>query len=161
MDCPTNIRELAQALQIPFSALQVPCIFCKNHLGRVDLQQFVYKSLSLVWREGWPYGVCVKCLAMRCRVQVWRGYEASVDVTGLEKCLGERFGDQLIRCLVCLSPLTPLDKVDMVAKNRQFHKISGNFRGTCRSCSVAPGVLPAVEESTSGLITSALAELRR
>lgn len=156
----TNLAHLARELEIPVTHLSITCIFCNKTVQKRELLQFVYKDLKVVWRKQWPYVTCVKCLAVKTRISAWRGYEGSGDVTAVERDTGTPFGDLVVRCIVCVSKLTALEKIDMVSKGRKFHKVYGNYRGICCTCSSDPAVVSAVSQSTVGILEEALQELR-
>lgn len=158
---PRTVTGLARNLDIELRNLQLNCVYCTQHLSRRDLYKQIEKSIRVVWRGGFPYGVCSRCLVFNQQIAAWRRHSRSAYVCAVEADEGRPLGDILVRCVICLTPLNALEKVMMVARHRRFHKIGSNWRGLCETCASNPAVENAVNDQTALETTRQAARLRR
>nr|APX52871.1 E6 protein [human papillomavirus 86]APX52889.1 E6 protein [human papillomavirus 86] len=131
---PTNIFVLCQEYEVEFDNLRLLCIFCKNELTEGELLSFALKELLLVWKHGFPHGVCLKCICREAKVRELRHWEHSSYGSTVEQDTGVSLAHLNIRCHACFKPLCWPEKLHMVELNLHFHKIAGQWTGKCSNC---------------------------
>lgn len=131
---PKTLVSLCAALEITLDELNLSCIFCKGDLTLDELESFTKRHFRVIWRSGFPYGVCWACTFTKAREQGWRHHTFSAGATTVELDTGIPLGDLHIRCTVCLKPTTYLEKLAVVSRGGRFHKIGHHWRGFCTAC---------------------------
>nr|WBM83419.1 E6 protein [human papillomavirus 87] len=131
---PTNIFLLCQEYEVDFDNLRLLCIFCKKELTESELLAFALRELLLVWRFGFPYGVCLQCLFREAKKRELRHWEYSSYGPTVEEETGVALALQNIRCHACCKPLCWPEKEHMIHANLHFHKIAGKWTGKCSNC---------------------------
>lgn len=134
MDRPRTILQLTQHLNIPVEDLLVPCKFCKRFLTLIELLQFDYKNLQLIWHEDLVYGCCCSCAYASAAFEFKNHFEFQVVGKQIEEITQQSIGFINIRCVFCLKNLDLLEKLDNCARHQQFFKVRGNWKGLCRHC---------------------------
>ncbi|ABV80245.1 E6 [Ursus maritimus papillomavirus 1] len=132
---PRSVRDLCLELDIEVGHLNLNCVYCKKWLSASDKGAFDRKCLKLIWKKGFPYGVCALCLYYNLQVSLWRHFRRSAYGLTLEKETGIPLGDLLIRCMQCGKILLAEEKVVMVEEGTRFHNVCGVWRGQCLMCS--------------------------
>ncbi|AAY32853.1 E6 [Tursiops truncatus papillomavirus 2] len=137
------LNELCAQLHLPVEEILINCCFCNCQLSERSKWEQIYKDFKLVWREGWPHGICHKCQEIHAVKASWRGYEQSAYACYVEEETGTPLGDIYMRCLYCWIPLTGAEKIHMVEDRRHFIKINGYWKGLCHRCLWNPPRLAA------------------
>nr|WGU21304.1 E6 [Firstpapillomavirinae PV-HMU-1] len=135
---PLYLDDLSAFLDIPLDDIRVTCAFCDTVLPARDKRAFVKKLLCLVWRAGWPHGICWRCLEVTAVKDSWRNYRRSCHALTVEHEAGQPLADMFIRCVGCWAPLTNEEKIDMVDTGRHLHNIGGYWKGFCGTCTRDP-----------------------
>lgn len=132
---PQTVKELGDRLCIPFEDILLPCRFCERFLPYIDLLQFDFKVLQLIWtEEDLVFACCCTCAHASAQFEFARYYERSVTGREIEQVEQKRIGLIPVRCQFCLKLLDFLEKIDICYKRQQFHKVRGNWKGRCRLC---------------------------
>nr|AET51802.1 early protein E6 [Human papillomavirus type 53]ANY26604.1 oncoprotein E6 [Human papillomavirus type 53]ANY26606.1 oncoprotein E6 [Human papillomavirus type 53] len=131
---PRTLHQLCEVVNKPLLELQLGCVFCKKALTASEVYNFAYKDLRVVYRDGYPYGVCKFCLLFYSKVRKLRYYNCSVYGASLEALTKKKLSDLLIRCYRCQHPLTPEEKQLHCDYKKRFHKISHMWTGSCLTC---------------------------
>nr|WJJ59282.1 MAG: E6 protein [Arctocephalus gazella papillomavirus 2] len=132
---PRTLPGLLRELGLSLNTVLLSCAFCNDVLSVRELCKFNRKNLCLVWKKGFPFGVCSPCLLLEAQIFFWRHFEYSVCAQTLEKELQGALGELQLRCYSCYTFLDIEDKRRMVAQGRRFHRIQGLWRGICVLCS--------------------------
>lgn len=135
---PKSLLGLCELLDLHPSELLLNCCFCSCILDYPELWSFIHRGLNVVWKKGWPYGICLKCINFQAILDNLRNYECSAYTATVEEETGYCIDDLQVRCAGCWGLLTRVEKQWMQEYNRRYHKISGNWRGICFFCSRPP-----------------------
>ncbi|ADJ96353.1 E6 protein [Phocoena phocoena papillomavirus 4] len=131
---PCLLEDLCSSLHLQPEDLLLTCIFCKKHLSEPDIWQFIYKNLLVVWRHGWPFGICWRCVDFQAKLERLRHYERSAYAATVEIDTGLPLSALQIRCTGCWKQLSFTEKYSHIRWNLRFHKIANNWRGFCNFC---------------------------
>ncbi|QAB08758.1 E6 [Macaca fuscata papillomavirus 2] len=131
---PKNVFLLCRNFGLELQDLQLVCVFCTEVLSDVDVVSFAYKELYLVWKKGFPYAACSKCLVLAAKFRQYRHWQHSAYASTIEAETGVCLDNILVRCYLCRKPLCAVEKAKHVELQRRYHKISGHWRGTCLQC---------------------------
>nr|WDS49650.1 MAG: E6 protein [Neophocaena asiaeorientalis asiaeorientalis papillomavirus 3] len=139
MDEDSNtIPRLCADFDLTTDELILPCIFCKKTLQAFDIWTNTVRHLKVIWRKGFPYGACRRCLEVLALVEGWRKFEWSAGAATVELHTGKALGDLFMRCMGCFKPMSHLDKITQVEEKRNFTRIGGHWRGICVTCLFSP-----------------------
>lgn len=132
---PKSVKELADRLAIPLVDLLLPCKFCKRFLSYIELVSFDFKRLQLLWTtEDFVYASCTSCLYATAQYEFIKFFEATVIGRQIEIVEQKPVGEIPIRCRFCLGLLDLIEKLDICARHKEFHKVRNNWKGVCRLC---------------------------
>ena len=134
MERPRTVQVLSRHLEIPIEDLLVPCKFCERFLTYIELLQFDYKQLQLIWIEDLVYALCSSCAYASAAFEYKNYLEGTVKGREIEQVTQQSVGFITIRCIYCLKHLDLLEKLDNCARHQQFFKVRGNWKGLCRHC---------------------------
>ncbi|ADJ96341.1 E6 protein [Phocoena phocoena papillomavirus 1] len=133
-----TIPQLCADFDLTTDELILLCIFCKKTLQAFDIWAHTVRGLLVVWRKGFPFAACRKCLEVLALVDGWRRFEYAAYASTVEAETGKPLGDIPIRCMGCFKSMTSLDKITHVEEKKRFHKIGGCWRGFCVTCIFTP-----------------------
>lgn len=139
-DRPRTLPGLLAFLELPIEDLQLNCIFCKKILFEGELWGFTFRGLRLVWRGGYPHGVCFACLERELHIQGLRHHRRTALASGVEAETGKALGDLKVRCLYCAYILSHRDLAHVLSDNGIFYLIGERWRTICPWCK--SGVCP-------------------
>nr|AGU90824.1 E6 [Human papillomavirus type 70] len=131
---PYKLPDLCTALDTTLHDITIDCVYCKTQLQQTEVYEFAFSDLFIVYRNGEPYAACQKCIKFHAKVRELRHYSNSVYATTLESITNTKLYDLSIRCMSCLKPLCPAEKLRHVNTKRRFHQIAGSYTGQCRHC---------------------------
>ena len=131
---PTSVGDYCKRFKIPFDQLCFPCLFCKTSLTTLQLNSFVHKQLSLVWKSGVCHACCNSCLKITARYECQNYFQCYVSGSLIEDFLGIPLWDLIVRCLECLSKLSYVEKLDCICAGEKFYLVRGHWRSFCREC---------------------------
>ncbi|ASC49548.1 E6 [Bovine papillomavirus] len=131
---PHSIQELLECYGLSFYDLYLLCIFCDNLLTYADCDHFEYAELNLVWRNGWPYGVCKSCCSRAGHWECVRFYQFSMLGNDVESHTGCTLLQLSVRCYACLKKLNLTEKLEHVWKGVAFHCVKDRWKGICNNC---------------------------
>ena len=134
MERPRTVQVLSQNLGIPIEDLLIPCKFCDRFLAYIELLQFDYKQLQLIWIDELVYACCSSCAHASAAFEYKNYLEGTVQGRQIEEVTQRSIGFITIRCIYCLKFLDLLEKLDNCARHQQFYKVRGNWKGLCRHC---------------------------
>lgn len=133
-DQPRTIPGLLLSLELQIEDLLLNCAFCCKTLYEAELWAFTFRGLRLVWRDGYPFGVCFACLERHMRIQSLRYHRRTARATGVEADTGRALGDLKVRCIYCALVIAQIDLVDLVAEDAVFYLIGERWRTICPWC---------------------------
>nr|AYA94278.1 MAG: E6 protein [Human papillomavirus] len=131
---PRTVQELSASLQVPVGDLLLKCKFCERFLCLIELLQFDYKALQLIWIDDFAYGCCSSCAYASAAFELKNYLEKFVIGREIEQETGQGIGFIVIRCVFCLKRLDLLEKLDICCRHQHFYKVRGNWKGVCRHC---------------------------
>nr|AEI61318.1 early protein E6 [human papillomavirus 35] len=131
---PYKLHDLCNEVEESIYEICLNCVYCKQELQRSEVYDFACYDLCIVYREGQPYGVCMKCLKFYSKISEYRRYRYSVYGETLEKQCNKQLCHLLIRCITCQKPLCPVEKQRHLEEKKRFHNIGGRWTGRCMSC---------------------------
>ena len=124
---PLTVQQLSDKLTVPVVDLLLPCNFCNRFLTYLELRQFDYKNLQLIWTE--------EDLAYAsAQFEFQQFYQVTVYGREIEQEEQRPVGQIFIRCQYCLKSLDLLEKLDICCSNQPFHKVRDHWKGRCRHC---------------------------
>lgn len=133
---PAKVCELAHHLNIPIWEVLLPCNFCTGFLTYQELLEFDYKDFNLLWKDGFVFGCCAAC-AFRSAYHEFTNYHQEIVVgIEIEGRAAANIAEIVVRCLICLKRLDLLEKLDICAQHREFHRVRNRWKGVCRHCRV-------------------------
>lgn len=133
-ETPTTVDAYCKTFQIAFENLSFPCLFCKRILTAVQINDFVFKQLSLVWKEKNCFACCSYCLKVTARYELENYFCCYVTGFYIEDLLGTPLWLLVVRCLKCLAKLTYIEKLRCVFAKENFYLVRGHWRSYCRDC---------------------------
>ena len=92
------------------------------------------KDLCLVWRQYICYGCCDRCVILSAKYEADKYFQCTFKTDTLHDIVGCPLQDIDIRCYYCLSPLTLVEKCDLIARNKPTCLIRGYYRAPCADC---------------------------
>lgn len=132
---PLTIQHLSDKLTVPIEDLLVPCRFCNRFLTYLELRQFDYKFLHLIWTdEDFVFACCGGCAFASAQFEYQQYYQGTVYGREIEQLEQKPIGDIPIRCQYCLKFLDLIEKLDICCLNQAFHKVRNHWKGRCRHC---------------------------
>lgn len=131
---PVCLDEYCNFFGVDFNTLHLPCIFCRHSLDTVELLSFKHKRLSLVWRKGKCYAACAVCVRQTAAIEKFRYSQCSVSGEFIEHVAQKRLQELIVRCLECMTLLSPAEKVDIIASGECFYLVRGHWKGICSAC---------------------------
>nr|WDS49668.1 MAG: E6 protein [Neophocaena asiaeorientalis asiaeorientalis papillomavirus 6] len=146
---PCLISELCEQFQIDLYELLICCVFCRRTLEDIEKWSFRNRELCVVWRKGFPFAICSRCIEVRAFVDLLRHFERAGSAGTVEEDTGRPLGDLRIRCYGCYKPLSATEKLFHVEDGRPFNKVANHWRGCCTNCTVLPPRLVSYFTSVS------------
>ncbi|ADJ96347.1 E6 protein [Phocoena phocoena papillomavirus 2] len=137
-DDPRTIKDLCKNFDLSVQALLILCVFCKKQLTDLEIWSFSHKQLRVVWKKGFPFAACKKCLEVCALVDCWRNFQRSATAKQVEEDTGKALGDLDVRCMGCYKLMTTLEKAYQLEDEKQFCKIAGYWKGYCINCLTDP-----------------------
>ncbi|AXN57287.1 E6 [Macaca mulatta papillomavirus 3] len=131
---PKNIFLLCKEFGLELQDLRLVCVFCANVLTDAEVVSYAYKELDVVWRKQYPFGACARCLLAAGILRQFRRWNYSAYSTTVEQETGQSVDTLFVRCYLCHKPLCHVEKAKHVEEQRRYHKIAGNWTGTCLQC---------------------------
>nr|QCQ84420.1 E6 [Human papillomavirus 38] len=132
---PQTVQQLSDKLTVPVEDLLLPCRFCNSFLTYIELREFDYKGLQLIWtREDFVFACCSSCAYASAQYECQQFYELTVFGREIEQVEQQTIGLIVIRCQYCLKCLDLIEKLDICCSHQAFHKVRGNWKGRCRHC---------------------------
>lgn len=131
---PLSVDEYCTYFGVAFETLRLPCVFCFHSLDTLQLLSFQQKRLSLVWKNNKCYAACVACVRKTAAIEKNRYFQCAVRGEYIEHVSKKRLQELLVRCLECMTLLTPAEKVDIIACGESFCLVRGHWKGLCRAC---------------------------
>lgn len=131
---PGRIVDLTAQLQIPIGDILLPCNFCGKFLTFLELLEFDYKNLRLIWKDNLAFGCCTVCAFTTAIYELRTYHQETVTGIELEGRAQAPIGDIIVRCLFCLKQLDLLEKLDICARQQHFHRVRNHWKGLCRHC---------------------------
>lgn len=131
---PYKLPDLCRTLDTTLHDVTIDCVYCRRQLQRTEVYEFAFSDLFVVYRDGVPFAACQSCIKFYAKIRELRYYSESVYATTLETITNTKLYNLLIRCMRCLKPLCPAEKLRHLTTKRRLHKIAGNFTGQCRHC---------------------------
>ncbi|CAA52536.1 early protein, partial [human papillomavirus 27] len=132
--CPRNIFLLCKQYGLELEDLRLLCVYCRRALSDADVLAFAIKELSVVWRKGFPFGACGKCLIAAGKLRQYRHWHYSCYGDTVETETGIPIPQLFMRCYICHKPLSWEEKEALLVGNKRFHNISGRWTGHCMQC---------------------------
>ncbi|QBN12683.1 E6 protein [Equus asinus papillomavirus 2] len=114
--------------------LDKPCMFCHNPLTNLDALNFLECRLSMVWRNGTPYGACRDCIRWQCFVDVYLNSEGDYCPQEVVKTIGRPLHDIRVRCWSCSKALTKNEKQEIALAGKPLTKVRHDWRALCYNC---------------------------
>ncbi|CAC80269.1 E6 protein [Omikronpapillomavirus 1] len=137
-ESPCTIKSLCLAFGLRFDELLISCVFCRTNLRTFEVWSFMTRNLKVLWRKGFPFACCPKCLEVQALVAWLRHFERSGNAKAVEEDTGESLGDLPMRCVGCFKPMSASEKQFQIEDKRPFTKVSGYWRGFCLNCLTTP-----------------------
>ncbi|ALP46951.1 E6 protein [Pudu puda papillomavirus 1] len=131
---PTSISSLLSEFGWCIDDLFLVCVFCDELMSLEDCTHFENAVLSLIWKNGWPYGCCQRCCRRAGYYECSNFYQFSIFGHDLETLTGQTLLQLCIRCYQCLKKLTLDDKLGLLWNNEPFHNIKNRWKGRCTQC---------------------------
>lgn len=134
---PRSLRELMADMGLQYQTILLSCVYCSKTLEVSELVTFSVKDLQIIWRGGFPYGVCAFCLEFYLKIQYIRHYRRSASIKTVEEELQRPVGNLNLRCFVCAIKLHSTDYATMEEQGLNLKYIAGQWRGKCMICNGA------------------------
>lgn len=134
LELPTTIRDLANLLGIPLVDCLLPCNFCGRFLDYLEVCEFDYKKLTLIWKDYSVYACCRLCCSATATYEFNVFYQQTVLGRDIELATGLSIFQIDIRCHTCLSFLDIIEKLDCCGRGLPFHRVRNAWKGVCRQC---------------------------
>ncbi|ANZ90231.1 E6 protein [Bos taurus papillomavirus 16] len=134
---PETIPGLLNFFNLEYHDLYLTCIFCNNLLTLDDCWHFEHASLSVIWRQGWPYGCCVGCCIQSAYLECLTFYEYSAEAEEVCDECESTLLELGVRCYGCFAYLTFTEKLEQQWNGELFHKVRGRWKGLCQHCRYA------------------------
>ncbi|ATQ38133.1 E6 [Betapapillomavirus 2] len=132
---PLTVQQLSDKLSVPVVDLLLPCRFCSRFLSYLELRQFDYKHLQLIWtEEDLVFACCSGCAYASAQFEFQQYYQTTVYGREIEQVEQTAIGLIYIRCQYCLKALDLIEKLDICCLNQAFHKVRDHWKGRCRHC---------------------------
>lgn len=132
---PLTVQQLSDKLTVPVVDLLLPCRFCSRFLTYLELREFDYKSLQLIWtEEDFVFACCSGCAYASAQFEIQQFYQLTVYGREIEQEEQRPIGQICIRCQYCLKSLDLIEKLDICCFNQPFHKVRNHWKGRCRHC---------------------------
>nr|AGU90567.1 E6 [human papillomavirus 39]QDO72236.1 E6 protein [human papillomavirus 39] len=131
---PYKLPDLCTTLDTTLHDITIACVYCRRPLQQTEVYEFAFSDLYVVYRDGEPLAACQSCIKFYAKIRELRYYSDSVYGTTLENITNTKLYNLLIRCMCCLKPLCPAEKLRHLNSKRRFHKIAGSYTGQCRRC---------------------------
>ena len=109
---PLRLDDFCAKNGLSFFDVRLQCVFCEHWISTVDLAAFHCKSLSLVWKGHVCYACCCSCLRLSALYEMQRYYQCSLQGDYIEDLVRKPLTDIVIRCLLCLTKLDLLEKLE-------------------------------------------------
>lgn len=132
---PLTVQQLSDKLTVPVVDLLLPCRFCCRFLTYLELRQFDYKKLQLIWTdEDFVFACCSGCAFASAQFEFQQYYQVTLYGREIEQEEQRPVGQIYMRCQYCLKSLDLLEKLDICCSNQPFHKVRDHWKGRCRHC---------------------------
>nr|AGU90559.1 E6 [human papillomavirus 39] len=131
---PYKLPDLCTTLDTTLHDITIACVYCRRPLQQTEVYEFAFSYLYVVYRDGEPLAACQSCIKFYAKIRELRYYSDSVYGTTLENITNTKLYNLSIRCMCCLKPLCPAEKLRHLNSKRRFHKIAGSYTGQCRRC---------------------------
>nr|ARA71349.1 transforming protein E6 [Human papillomavirus 23] len=132
---PLTVQQLSDKLTVPVVDLLLPCRFCSRFLTYLELREFDYKNLQLIWtEEDFVFACCSGCAYASAQFEIQQFYQLTVYGREIEQEEQRPIGQICIRCQYCLKSLDLIEKLDICCFNQPFHKVRNHWKGRCRHC---------------------------
>lgn len=131
---PYKLPDLCTTLDTTLHDITIACVYCRRPLQQTEVYEFAFSDLFVVYRDGEPLAACQSCIKFYAKIRELRYYSDSVYGTTLENITNTKLYNLSIRCMCCLKPLCPAEKLRHLNSKRRFHKIAGSYTGQCRRC---------------------------
>nr|AGU90575.1 E6 [human papillomavirus 39] len=131
---PYKLPDLCTTLDTTLHDITIACVYCRRLLQQTEVYEFAFSDLYVVYRDGEPLAACQSCIKFYAKIRELRYYSDSVYGTTLENITNTKLYNLSIRCMCCLKPLCPAEKLRHLNSKRRFHKIAGSYTGQCRRC---------------------------
>ena len=132
---PLTVQQLSDKLTVPVVDLLLPCKFCYRFLTYLELREFDYKHLQLIWtEEDFVFACCSGCAYASAQFEFQQFYQITVYGREIEQEEQRPIGQICVRCQYCLKFLDLIEKLDICCLNQPFHKVRNHWKGRCRHC---------------------------
>lgn len=132
---PLTVQQLSDKLTVPVVDLLLPCRFCSRFLTYLELREFDYKHLQLIWtEEDFVFACCSGCAYASAQFEIQQFYQLTVYGREIEQEEQRPIGQICIRCQYCLKSLDLIEKLDICSFHQPFHKVRNHWKGRCRHC---------------------------
>uniref|UniRef100_A0AAU7E2E9 Protein E6 n=1 Tax=Eidolon bat papillomavirus TaxID=3141875 RepID=A0AAU7E2E9_9PAPI len=134
MDPAKTIAGLCRQTGLTLDEVNLFCYYCSRLLTPQDKRSYERKRLRLKWVDKYCFGACIACTCLCAQSAVKELYQQRVSPTGVENLTGNPLGDIYMRCRVCLTLLSPTDKLNHLTSGEEFVQAGNQWWGTCRGC---------------------------
>ncbi|AAM19219.1 E6 [Equus caballus papillomavirus 1] len=111
------------------------CMWCHEPLTNLDALNFLECNLSMVWRNGTPYGACKACVEFQCFLEVYLHSEGDYRPREVAQEVGRSLCDVRVRCWSCSKPLTKNEKQEIELLGKPLTKVRHKeWRALCYNC---------------------------
>lgn len=134
---PRSIKDLCRVLGTVFPNISVPCHYCQRPLSVLDIFGFEQSHLSLIWRDGYPKGICSVCCRLLARLEFTHRHLRSCKASQASLYIGTDLSQVDIRCINCLCKLTSIERGWYISDDRTVHVlINKQVRAPCVRCTM-------------------------
>ena len=77
---PLTVQQLSDKLTVPVVDLLLPCRFCSRFLTYLELREFDYKNLQLIWtEEDFVFACCSGCAYASAQFEIQQFYQLALQ----------------------------------------------------------------------------------